>query len=509
MKLRNKLYPLALGALLVAGATTSCSLDEEVLGRKTVDTGSGGGSTSDLAGVYNQLNEFGNQSNMYALQEHTSDEMQGPTRGTDWGDFGTWRKLHQHTWDAQHNQINDTWDIMNIGVFRATQVIAKSTDNQSKAEASFLRAFFMFNLVDFFGQVPFRETTDSPDANPKVFSRKEALDFVVKDLEFAASTLTSGTAGKATKEAANFLLAKVLLNKAVYTQDSKTPSGPFTFVKADMDNVVKYADVVINSGKYSIEPAKEYFDNFKWDNTTASKELIFVRENNNTEQPGNVRNRSYMTLHYSQKPSGWNGFTTLADFYNGFEKGDVRLGGPLTGFTDKTGLNAGFLIGQQKDEKGVNLKDRSGNPLAFSTDVNLLFASETKGVRVIKFPLDPANIDNSANDYVFFRYADVILMKAEALLRGGNAAGALTLVNQIRTNRGLVALTALTEKALLEERGHELYWEGWRRNDQVRFGTFLNPMDNKASTSPNHVVVFPIPQRAVDTNPNLKQNFGY
>jgi hypothetical protein len=107
---------------LVILTTAGCAkLDEKTYGSVTIDN-NGASSTADLNGVYSQLNGQTDQANTYALQEHSTDEMMGPTRGTDWGDFGTWRKLHTHTWTASHNQVNDTWDQLNIGVFRATRL---------------------------------------------------------------------------------------------------------------------------------------------------------------------------------------------------------------------------------------------------------------------------------------------------------------------------------------------------------------------------------------------------
>ena len=123
--------------LIVLGACSK--LEEETFGSRSVDKGTVAGKES-LQGVYDQLNGQADQANTYALQEHSTDEMMGPTRGTDWGDFGTWRKLHQHTWDPSHDQINNTWDQLNTGVFRATQVVDGSTDPSIKAQASFLRA---------------------------------------------------------------------------------------------------------------------------------------------------------------------------------------------------------------------------------------------------------------------------------------------------------------------------------------------------------------------------------
>ena len=506
-------------AALLLGTGSCTNLEDKVLGAVSLDKlAADGGSPIDpaasLVGVYSALNAFTSPGEMYAMEEHSSDEQQGPTRGTDWGDFGTWRKLHQHTWDASHNQITDAWDRLNSGSFKATQTIAfAGTNNQIKAEASFLRAFFFYYLVDLYGQVPVREVTDDPEASPKVLTRAQATDAMITDLNFAIANLSaSATPGKASKQAAQFLLAKTLLNKAVYTADPTKPAGPYTFAKADMDQAVALVNAIVATKKYELEPKGQYFDNFRWDNLTASKELIFTIDNPDGNQGRSVRNRYYMTSHYNMGVSGWNGFTTLADFYNSFEKTDERLGGKYPGVTDKLGMNVGFLVGQQYAADGSLLKDRSGNPLVFTPDVNLLFATEAKGIRVIKYLPQAGNLDNPATSYVFFRYADALLMKAEALLRGGTDPLAQTpaaVVNDLRVRRGVANLASVTEANLLAERGRELYWEGHRRTDQIRFGTFLNPMDNKTSKTPEFRVVYPIPQRAVSTNPNLKQNFGY
>jgi hypothetical protein len=511
MKKITKISALASIAIIFAGCS---KLDEETFGSRSIDKG-GVITTSNLQGVYDQLNGQTDQANTYALQEHSTDEMMGPTRGTDWGDFGTWRKLHQHTWDPSHDQINNTWDQLNTGVFRATQVVDGSSDASIKAQASFLRAYFMFQIADLFGQQPFRDPKGSPDDNPTVMTRTQAIDFIIKDLQFAEATLGTASTGKASKAAAQALLAKVYLNRAVYT--STTPGGPFIFAKADMDKVVEYANKISSSGSYQLAGTGKYFDNFSWDNSTLSKEIIFGIENSETQAPGSTRNRWRMGLHYRQTPDGWNGFTTLADFYKSFEATDERRGVAYPGLTDKIGLRTGFLVGQQFGPGNVALKQRGGQPLIFTEVVNLNYSTEAQGIRVIKyFPKPKAdntvNDDQASNDYILLRFADVMLMKAEALVRGGtdpNGQTALSIVNSIRTPRGASVLTTIDAKALLAERGRELYYEGWRRNDQIRFGTFNDPVDQRATKSAATRTLYPIPQRAVDTNPNLKQNPGY
>ncbi len=118
------------------------------------------------------------------------------------------------------------------------------------------------------------------------------------------------------------------------------------------------------------------------------------------------------------------------------------------------------------------------------------------------------NSNNASNDWVFFRLADVMLMKAEAQLRTGAGAAGLLVVNQLRLKRGATAFATLTLDNLLDERGRELYWEGWRRQDLIRFGKFLEPWDLKPSDDPRNLL-FPIPVNDLAVNPNLKQNPGY
>jgi starch-binding outer membrane protein, SusD/RagB family len=499
--------------LLIPILGVSCTdLEDMSYDAKSTNTPSQAGAAGDpaalLTGTYNQLNGVSGQAGIYALMEHSSDEMMGPTRGTDWSDFGIWRQLHLHAWDPTHNFVFESWNLLNIAQLRASQVINSSAASaQQKAEARFLRAFTWFYLVDLFGQVPYRKNLDDPNEIPSVYNRSEATDEILKEIDLALPALPSyGGTGyiRATKEAAHFLRAKVYLNKAVYT--SANAAGPYTFNNADMAKVIESVDFLEASG-FALNDS--YFDNFSWTNDS-SKEIVFGVKNDVGNSNANVHFRYFMTTHYNQRPSGWNGFTTVADFYNKWtDPNDERKGRAYPGMTDVIGLRAGFLEGQQFDGAGNKLKDRGGNDLIFTKNVDLLYSDEKMGIRVIKYLANPANLDNPGNDFIHFRFADALLMKAEAMLRSGNNAGALTLVNQLRTIRKAAPLASVDLDKLLDERGFELYWEGWRRHDQVRFGKFLQGWQGKTAESPAHVVLFPIPQRAMDTNPNLKQNPGY
>lgn len=510
--------------VLILSVVSSCTkLDTKLKNPDTESNASAGGApeASSLSKVYEiALNQLPGQGNWYAMSEHTTDELMGPTRGTDWDDFGTWRKLHQHTWDGSHNQINDTWNGINGALFQTTLLAESPTAGPSdKAEAQFLRAYMSYIACDLFGQVQHRQATAAIDVIPDVFTRSEAIDFIISELETVIPTLatyTHDTRSKATKEAAQFLLAKCYLNKAVFKQDPASPAGPYTFDAADMNKVITLCDAIAANADLNI--ATNYWDNFTWDNGTKSTENIFVRKNSDGI---NVVWASCMGNHYTMPPDGWNGFTTLADFYNSFQDGDVRKKADIPGFTEVAGRPAGFLIGQQRGPAAKkignpieDLKDRAGNPLIFTPEVSLFFSTESKGIRTNKYPLDPAEMNGggwgSKNDFVFFRLSDALLMKAEAILRGGtSAATPASIVNSIRAKRNVADLASVDLTALLAERGRELYLEAWRRNDLIRFEKFNDPVLERPTKSDASRVVFPIPNIALSSNPNLQQNVGY
>lgn len=447
---------------------------------------------------------FQDQSRFWAAQQHTTDETLGPTRGSDWDDNGIWRVMHNHTWSADHVFLANTFNELLQVVFTTTNALTFKVTPQQAAEARYIRAFVVFSIADGWNQVPFRDPGENLLNAPKVLKGEAALDFVISELTAIANDLPDGPTNKANKNAAKFLLMRAYLNKGTFANRANP-----TFPAADMQQVVTLADQITGTAKYSLED--NYYDNFAPNNDQVSSENIWTAENVGGSNSGNVRARWFCTLHYNQNPSGWNGFATLSDFYNSFEDGDVRKKANYTGMTDVSGINAGFLIGQQFDQNGTALKDRKGNPLAFTPEVKEIETGnnlEVTGIRVIKYPIDYKSGDNADNDYVYFRYADVLMMKAEALLRNNNAAEALTIVNQIRSKRSASPLAALTLDDLLKERGREFYWEGNRRLDMIRFGKFLSAWQEKPASGSERLL-FPIPAAALAVNPNLEQNPGY
>jgi hypothetical protein len=234
-----------------------------------------------------------------------------------------------------------------------------------------------------------------------------------------------------------------------------------------------------------------------------------------------MRGFTYMVSHYNMNPGGWNGWSTLSEFYDKFQATDTRRGGYYNypGALPNPGQrqNVGFLVGQQYNlttDAPLNARNPATAPLAFRRDVKIRETDpntlELSGIRVIKYAFDYGTAgDFKKNDYLMFRYADVLLMKAEAMLRSNNAAGALPIVNSIRTKRGATALAAVDLNALLDERGREMYWENFRRQDLIRFSKYLLAWQEKPADAGTKNLLFPIPSSQLAVNPNLTQNPGY
>ena len=497
---------------------------------------------SALDQLYNQIDgEWGGQENTYALNIVTTDEQLIPTRGADWGDNGRWRKLHQHEWGLEEIDIIRPFDSWNSNQLLASQILDERSAASADvaAQAHFLRAFSMYWILDLYGQVPFRDTQLASSSVPEVLSGAAAVDFILADLDAAIAGLPSIAAGtgeqnRASKAAARYLKAKVLLNRHIFEAQLIEPFS-ISPNAADMQEVVNLVDAIAADG-YALQEG--YFEIFE---PEADTETIWFADNANTG------NRIFNGLHYNSTSlggGGWNGFSTLAEFYDLFE-GDPNenaltsdlLSDPASGQEERRGgvpnvgldadgdgnldegsnVGRGFLMGQQYAlaDTPTELQDRQGNPLFFSREfvdgsgqANLINNSETTGIRVQKYQ---ARIGGGfAPHVIIMRYSDAHLMKAEAIFRGASG-DALAVFNDVRRIRGVDELGSLTEQDLLDERGRELYIESWRRNDMIRFGQYLRQWEFKSSDEAGNTarLLFPIPLPQLLANPNLVQNPGY
>ncbi|WNB17081.1 RagB/SusD family nutrient uptake outer membrane protein [Marivirga arenosa] len=503
---------LLLGLSVVAFSCTDLEVEE--LDSVVVDSPSGDFSGVDPAANLTNAyvataNSLGSQDNTYALMEVSSDAQLVPTRGTDWGDNGVWRTLHQHTWDATHQFVLNGWNNQNSNVFTLNQIIAPESNAspQQLAEAKFLRALNVMLILDLWGQVPFRAANDGPDVLPDVLSREEAVALIEEDLSNTTiENLPDIGPGndaeilRASKASAHFLRAKFYLNKHIFLGN---PSGSAPD-NADMDRVIEAVDAVTAAG-FSLE--EDYFEIF---DPAPDNESIFTLERD-------AGGRIWNGLHYNHNEfegnagGGWNGFCTTAEFYAMFEGPESNAEGSgqelRRGYVPEDSLGFGFLVGQQYDFSGDPLTTRNGDPLVFSAELpGLAGNGEATGIRMLKY--HPSNGGAFPNRQILFRYADAVLMKAEAELWKGNTGTALQIVNDLREVREASPLTSLDADEMLAERGRELYIEFWRRQDQIRFGTFTDTWSYKDNTE-EFRVLFPIPNLAISTNPNLQQNPGY
>jgi starch-binding outer membrane protein, SusD/RagB family len=404
----------------------------------------------------------------------------------------------------------------------------------------------LYYLLDLYNQFPFRNPGDNLLLAPKVYTGDSAVLFIINELTTILPSIKAGNGTTlANVDAVNLLLMRLYLNRGAF--DSR--NAP-TFADADMQQVITIGTAIMGEGKYSYMP--NYFDNFASTNGN-SKETIFAYPASSgvaTNNPG-MDARWMMTFHYNefdaQAPNaGWNGFSTISDFYNAFSVGgttnysladtliDSRIGRRNTSnaaATAASGIRPGLLVGQQYDQNGVALKDRKGNPLAFDPNIatNMIETGsnlEVTGIRVNKYPPDFSDpggkyySSNPGNWLILMRYPEVVLMLAEAKMRAAapDANGALALVNALRAARGAAAMApplVLVNPAnvedpntLLAELGREFYYESHRRTDLIRFGMFTQLWQYKPSDDP-HYQIFPIPNQALAVNPNLHQNPGY
>ncbi|HEX5651945.1 MAG TPA: RagB/SusD family nutrient uptake outer membrane protein [Chitinophagaceae bacterium] len=544
--IKIKVSVLLCSMIVVTGCTKlNEKLESTLTNQQTADALGASGTGLLLKAAYTDLtgplNDVGQLVN---LTGNSSDESLVPTRGGDWDDNGAWRVIHNHTWNADLGAILNTFNSLNKINFDATNVLAFNPTPVQAAEARFLRAWCLYYLVDLYGQYPIRNPGDNLLNAPEVKSGAAAVDFIISELNAILATLPDAAANmnyKANKDAARFLLMRCYLNKGAFANRA-TP----TFADADMQQVITLGNSIMTSGRYSYTP--NFFDNFSPDNNVKSREGIFAYENTGGVSTGNLDVRSfwYRTLHYNQYTpknpnAGWNGFSTVAEFYNTFGIAgtptqtpadtllDQRIGGRFyRGSTDVSGIRPGLMIGQQYNENGVALRDRKNpsNPLIFDPLIGpgmietVASREERTGIRVVKYPPDHVNFDGSAgNDVILFRYADAVLMVAEAMMRKATPdnAGALAMVNALRAARGAAPLPSMTlvnttnhfdPLTLLAERGREMYWEYVRRTDLIRFGVFLKPWPYKPTSEAKHLL-FPIPSQALAANPNLEQNPGY
>ena len=496
-------------------------------------------------------------STYWFLQSSSTDESVLAIFGSDWIDGNKYLELHRHTWTKDNAWVAAGWSYLTNIIGTANQTIsiignsapAGATKNTSMAELKTMRAFAYYMMMDLYGNVPLDTLYGATDLKSNA-PRAKVFSYVESELKAAIPYLktTTGTAtyGLPTKYLAYSILAKMYLNAAVYTG---TPR---------YDDCIAACDQIINSGLYSIEPMSTYLQMFYPTNGPSQKEFIFAIPFDASTSSGTMAHARYdlnrnLGIRYLYSGSTPGAFTnpvmnqntgsglvnnkpsgprmTTSEFYTNFnDPNDIRNkqwltglqtwqdGSPVMVSTTNLGYDqfyagstpAGVLTYQ------LNLTPLTSSRLGASAyDLGKDEIAWNTGYRNIKFLADYTNPinRNQNNDMPVFRYSDIVLMKAEAIFRGGAAtlgATALSLVNSVRANRTTSpGLSAITLDVLYNERCKEFTWETWHRNDMIRFGKFEASYGLSKTNADTYRRIFPIPSTAIATNNTLVQNPGY
>jgi hypothetical protein len=446
-----------------------------------------------------------------------------------WGDVGI-SDLNTQTWSAQNPFLTALYQRLSLSITYANEFIKNTNGNtdpvvmQYNAEARFLRALAYAWHMDLFANPPFTTDADGVgkffpkqlDPDPKV-GRIKLFNYITTELRNIETKLGEPKFSypQADKGACWMLLARVYLNAQVYTGTAK------------WDSCKIYADKVITSGKYSL--ATNYRQNFSADNDGKhNPEMIFAWEQDGINTQGYVgttfliessSDSRYIRaedFHGLTSNTNWNGNRARKQFMNVMVDTIATYGNVKIPVTDT-------LFAQSKDKR-VLLKMKK------SMDIPSASSSGDYGIGVYKFTAKNTDGSKAANyspafactDFPVFRYADALLMRAEALHKLGNDASAVIDVNAVRTRAfgnttGNITAAQLTDQFLLNERGREFYYEAQRRTDLVRFGQFTDGTYKwnwkggtfGGTTTDKHLNIFPIPGDEVSANPNIKQNTGY
>lgn len=575
----KKALPIGIFLLAFFGCT---SLEEEILDESLTGTGQAETVSGSIAPVYGLLRQVWFHTVNFGLQEVASDEAILPYRGgTDWYDGGKFIAVHQHLMTPSNSLVGDTWTSITLCLSRAIiaeERLKTEVEKGNQAaqhplyEMVAMNAYLNMLALDNWGLVFKKER---PDQNSQILRGQEAIDYIEGRLLSVVDLMSNEVGrGRLTKDAVRALLARLYLNAAVY----RDPYGVPAFKKEDMDKVIQYTSDII-SGPHSL--SAEYFDLFNDDNST-NREIIFAQDQRGVLETEHSRwaywsisgdqvpRPEFPSTRGTDATAATTDFIqTWVDAYGSVEgaKADARFYQEntvipdalkdLTGVTPANdsehyycvgakefeidrGIIGGVIWGPRKDAGGKILTCDDGKVRIYpvinrrTSGANLRYVDHTlnvdfteqgslhnTGYRFSKYQFSHTATNccfYSSVDVVLIRLGEIYLMRAEAKLRNGDAAGALADVNTLRASRTArpaqtpPALTSIDLDVLFRESGFELYWEGLRRNYQIRFGRYEDSWTGKTD-SDAHKRLFPIPQKAIDGASSEKgfllQNQGY
>ena len=515
-----------------------------------------------IATIYTSFGNrlYGSTDNVHTLQEFSSDAWILPGRQGDWVDGGKWQSLFLHNYGPGNATIKSTWNALytiigncntsidNLETF--IQAGGESYLQDYQYEARAVRAILYYHLVDLFGRVPLVTSSKTVMADVNQSSRSEVYQFIVDELTDCIPHLPSGKCqnmgkyyGRVTKAVGYMAMAKVAINSPILSKDDWNDGSlvggiakvaPYVNqagknIKIALDGTTRdawetvlYCQKQIEKEGYSLQP--NFSQNFSKTNDS-SVENIWTQPSDGTTYKVSDYNPT-RTLHAAHASAyglqGWNGACATVEqmkvFKYGTDEQDPRMDmtffyGPV--FVDGKPIDAGLGDGAQLC---YNPMDVVGD---FKEDVPnqiLKFA----GARMSKYEVDNTTSSylNHNNDKVFWRYADALLLAAEAKVRMGQSGDAE--VNEIRDRVQAGQKSNVTLQDILDERMLEFSYEGMRRQDQIRFGTYTEPTTDRYAGVHHNVAtgdyvvdntgfttVFPIPTSVLELNTKLTQNPGY
>ena len=469
---------------------------------------------------------------IYDYNTLTTDEAMIPIRGGDWYDGGLWENMYQHKWSPNDLPLYNTWKYLykvvvlsNKSLYIIDKYSHYLTEEQRmayEAEVRAIRALFYYYIMDMYGRVPVVISYEQPQEVVQS-ERSEVFRFIVDELQEVAELLPNERSnkmgnyyGRITKPVVHFLLAKLVLNAEVYCDDNWTDGVPqngkeiFFTVDGEQLNAwqtcIRYCDKLSEAG-YLLED--DYSYNFAVHNENSNENIFTIPLDKNFYAAQFwylFRSRHYNhggALGGSSENGTSANISTVLAYGYGTDEVDARF---------EKNFYAGVVEVDGKPVMMDNGEPLEYFPLELKLNLTGSLYVKTAGARMAKYEVDRTSHSDGRqpdNDIVLFRYADALLMKAEAKVRNGED-GSLEL-NEVRGRVGMPHREATLDN-ILQERLLELVWEGWRRQDMVRFGIYHTSYDQRTQLpeeKSGYTTVFPIPQRSIDLNPRLKQNVGY
>ena len=544
-----KLNSLFISAGLFAMALTGCTdLDMSPNSQYTEDPSQNSGVDpmivveAKMADVYYHLAGTLGRRYMEA-QCLASDEFTSLAFAGGYYDSGTY--AHQALHCSSPNDASIGWyDDVTAGITKANTILEElgsGASAQMKAPARAIRAYYTWILMDNYGDTPILDKVQSEGSVVPRSPRKEVAEWIESELNDIIPALTEdvteNTYGKPTKWMAEALLAKLYINWSVYTAESVDQYDAATAANPKLDACIAACDEIINSGKFNLGSV-DYLHKFSYDNGWKVEDFIYAIPYNAVED---ISGGNPYGMQYARPRTFKDMKNMLPNIYGSSDKFTQSFGGNMVVTPEFAKLfcldgdirNLSILRGDVyvRDPKTLRPTTEpfmyNGKQVHFTEDITLVKVDNTmdvgndanayqQGCHSIKWfatSNDYNNKRNQSNDLPIFRYADILLMKAEALTRQGSS-GAKALFNQIRTYAG--APTIANEPTLQEiydERGREFFDENWRRNDMIRFGHYEDEFfphykDFPDANFDKRHRIFPVPQNTINLN-GWEQNPGY